>query len=642
MGESMEQRLELAKTLRQLGIKSIPLNFLHPIPGTPLEHQAQLSENEVKRTIYLMRLLNPTAYLRWAGGRILLSQELIAQTTAAAMNAAITGDLLTTTGSTIAQDRALFAQSYTLPPEPEWARLKDQPIAHQVSASLSAADAAPAQVTASQETSVDCTPENTAESLAESPEGAAWHHIKERLCPEFDRKHLWHPYTSAQEPLPALKVKSAQGVTLKLEDGTDLIDGMSSWWCCNLGYNLPELNQALTDQVQQLAHVMFAGFTHDTAINLGKKLLNLLPGMEHIFYADSGSVATEVALKMALQYQVAQGRPERNSFLTFTGGYHGDTWNAMSVSDPSGMHELFHASKYQRYFAADHLPRFPETELLIKQAPASAPLIPEFTAKIEQLKDKVAAVILEPIVQGAGGMNFYAPEVLTAVAALCRKHDILLICDEIATGFGRTGKMFACEHAQLTPDLMLLGKGLTGGYMTLSAVLCTKHVAQAISTSAYGPNVFMHGPTFMANPLACAVACAAVDYLETHQVLAQVSTVAQGLKDALGNLAQRYQALAQGEQTLANPIKSIRAFGAIGVVEFEHKVPVETVEYLCYQERVWLRPMGNLLYTMPALTMPEPELKWLTQALSNIALRLTTGELPQLNAHQRSPFDSAV
>ena len=497
-------------------------------------------------------------------------------------------------------------------------------------------------MTASQETSVDCTPENTAEGSAESPEGAAWHHIKERLCPEFDRQHLWHPYTSAQEPLPALKVKSAQGVTLKLEDGTDLIDGMSSWWCCNLGYNLPELNQALTDQVQQLAHVMFAGFTHDPAINLGKKLLNLLPGMEHIFYADSGSVATEVALKMALQYQVAQGRPERNSFLTFTGGYHGDTWNAMSVSDPSGMHELFHASKYQRYFAADHLPRFPETELLIKQAPASAPLIPEFTAQIDALKDQLAAVILEPIVQGAGGMNFYAPEVLTAVAALCRKHDILLICDEIATGFGRTGKMFACEHAQLTPDLMLLGKGLTGGYMTLSAVLCTKHVAQAISTSAYGPNVFMHGPTFMANPLACVVACAAVDYLETHQVLAHVSTVAQGLKDALGNLAQRYQALAQGEQTLANPIKSIRAFGAIGVVEFEHKVPVETVEYLCYQERVWLRPMGNLLYTMPALTMPEPELKWLTQALSNIALRLTTGELPQLNAHQRSPFDSAV
>ena len=646
MGESMEQRLELAKTLRQLGIKSIPLNFLHPIPGTPLEHQAQLSEDEVKRTIYLMRLINPTAYLRWAGGRILLSQELITQTTAAAMNAAITGDLLTTTGSTIAQDRALFAQSYTLPPEPEFTRLKDLPIAHApatpTSAALSDADFAAAQETKVETCASEGRAQDSCDSSSESPEGAAWQHIKERLCPDFDRKHLWHPYTSAQDPLPALKVKSAQGVTLKLEDGTDLIDGMSSWWCCNLGYNIPELNQALTDQVQKLAHVMFAGFTHDPAINLGKKLLNLLPGMEHIFYADSGSVATEVALKMALQYQVAQGRPERNSFLTFTGGYHGDTWNAMSVSDPSGMHELFHVSKYQRYFAADHLPRFPETELLIKQDPAPAPLIPEFTAKIEQLKDQVAAVILEPIVQGAGGMNFYAPEVLTAVAALCRKHDILLICDEIATGFGRTGKMFACEHAQLTPDLMLLGKGLTGGYMTLSAVLCSKHVAQAISTSAYGPNVFMHGPTFMANPLACAVACAAVDYLETHQVLAQVSTVAQGLKDALGNLARRYQALSQGEQTLANPIKSIRAFGAIGVVEFEHKVPVETVEYLCYQERVWLRPMGNLLYTMPALTMPEPELKWLTDALSNIALRLTTGELPQLNAQQRSPFDSAV
>ena len=693
LGESMEQRLELAQTLRQLGIKSIPLNFLHPIVGTPLEHQAQLSEDEVKRTIYLMRLLNPTAYLRWAGGRILLSPELIAQTTAAAMNAAITGDLLTTTGSTIAQDRALFAQSYTLPPEPQWSQLQDLPIAHasvtatcgahtsvphrsaqvdvsgphasgvhaQVDVSGPHASGVHAQVDASgalhhadlapRENIASGTAKDEAESML-SPEGAAWHQIKERLCPEFDRKHLWHPYTSAQEPLPALKVKSAHGVTLELEDGTELIDGMSSWWCCNLGYNLPELNQALTDQVQKLAHVMFAGFTHDPAIKLGQKLLSLLPGMEHIFYADSGSVATEVALKMALQYQVAQGKPERNSFLTFTGGYHGDTWNAMSVSDPSGMHELFHASKYQRYFAADHLPRFLGSELLAsaqqdaqsakRVAMAPAALIPEFAAKIAALKDQLAAVILEPIVQGAGGMNFYAPEVLTAVAALCREHDILLICDEIATGFGRTGKMFACEHAGITPDLMLLGKGLTGGYMTLSAVLCTTKVARAISTSPHGPQVFMHGPTFMANPLACAVACAAVEYLETHQVLAQVSTIAHGLKEALGSLAQRYQDLTQSRQTIANPIKSIRAFGAIGVVEFEHKVPVETVEYLCYQERVWLRPMGNLLYTMPALTMPEPELKWLTGALSTIALRLTTGKLPNLNAHQRSPFDSAV
>lgn len=666
MGESMEQRLELALTLRQLNIKSIPVNILHPIPGTPLAQQAPLSADEVRRTIYLMRLINPTAYLRWAGGRALLAKELVTAATAAAMNAAITGDLLTTTGSTIAQDRALFAQSYTVPPAP--ALIPH----HTTNEAPSAAGKATAnQTAAAGESTAATTPNATqpkssvgaaegkastaqsdvtapdsagAESAATagtlSPEAEAWHHIKERLCPEFDRQHLWHPYTSACAPLPAFKVASAQGVTLKLADGTDLIDGMSSWWCCNLGYNLPELNEALNAQAQQLAHVMFAGFTHEPAIKLGQQLLRLAPGMDHIFYADSGSVATEVALKMALQYQVARGRPARTGFLTFNQGYHGDTWNAMSVSDPHGMHQLFHASAHQRYFAQDHLPPFPGSELLnTHEEPAqdeqakeraAGKLIPDFKAKINALEGQVAAVILEPIVQGAGGMNFYAPEVLREVARLCHEHDILLIVDEIATGFGRTGKLWASEYAGISPDLMLLGKGLTGGYMTLSAVLCTKNVAEAISHSAFGPQVFMHGPTFMANPLACAVASAAVGYLERHNVLPNVQNIAASLRQALSALAQRYQAIAK-DQALPNPITSIRSLGAIGVVEFEQPLPVETVEYLCYQERVWLRPMGRLLYTMPALIMDEVALKWLTDALSTIALRLTTGNLPDLN-----------
>ena len=670
MGESLEQRLELALTLRQLNIKSIPLNFLHPIAGTPLEHQAPLAEDEVRRTIYLMRLINPCAYLRWAGGRILLAPELIATATACAINAAITGDLLTTTGSTMAQDRALFAAHYDLPPQPAAtattaaataapAAISQQaiPCAMSTAQPVALTGTAPAPVQ-STPASTACAPAAfklaspalaapTAATLAQDAPtlsaAAEWQRIKARLCPDFDRKHLWHPYTSACEPLPALKVKSAQGVTLRLGDGTELIDGMSSWWCCNLGYNLPELNAALSNQAQQLAHVMFAGFTHEPAIALGQRLLKLIPGMEHIFYADSGSVATEVALKMALQYQVAQGKSARNSFLTFMGGYHGDTWNAMSVSDPSGMHELFHASKYQRYFAHDELPRYTDTELLATAQPEAQPeamtepltgiqtktsptsLIPDFAAKIEALSGQLAAVILEPIVQGAGGMTFYAPEVLQAVATLCRQHDILLIADEIATGFGRTGKMFACEHAGITPDLMLLGKGLTGGYLTLSAVLCTN---------------FMHGPTFMANPLACSVACAAVDYLESHQVLTQVKRVSAQLKTDLSQLAARYRE--HDPSVVQNAITSIRAFGAIGVVEFAQRVPVEAVEYLCYHYGVWLRPMGNLLYTMPALIMDEQELTHVTAALSAIALKVATGNLPELSAPPRSMYDSAV
>lgn len=678
MGESLEQRLELALTLRQLNIKSIPLNFLHPIADTPLAHQEPLSEDEIRRTIYLMRLINPCAYLRWAGGRILLAPELIATATACAMNAAITGDLLTTTGSTMAQDRALFAAHYDLPPQPAataataaataahsnqaipCAMSTEQPVAltgtaptpvQSTPASTACAPAAFKQASPALAAPTVATPAQDAPTMSAAAE---WQHIKARLCPDFDRKHLWHPYTSACAPLPALKVKSAQGVTLRLDDGTELIDGMSSWWCCNLGYNLPELNAALSNQAQQLAHVMFAGFTHEPAIALGQRLLKLVPGMEHIFYADSGSVATEVALKMALQYQVAQGKSERNSFLTFKGGYHGDTWNAMSVSDPYGMHELFHASKYQRYFAHDELPRYTDTELLATAQPEATPepltgiqtktsptsLIPDFAAKIEALSGQLAAVILEPIVQGAGGMTFYAPEVLQAVATLCRQHDILLIADEIATGFGRTGKMFACEHAGITPDLMLLGKGLTGGYMTLSAVLCTKQVAASISHSAYGPQVFMHGPTFMANPLACSVACAAVDYLESHQVLTSVKRVSAQLKTDLSQLAARYREL--DPSVVQNAITSIRAFGAIGVVEFAQRVPVEAVEYLCYHYGVWLRPMGNLLYTMPALIMDEAQLKHVTAALSAIALKVATDALPELSAQPRSPYDSAV
>lgn len=444
------------------------------------------------------------------------------------------------------------------------------------------------------------------------------------LVDSFDRQHLWHPYTSALEPLPAFKVKRAFGRTLELVDGTQLLDAMSSWWCCVHGYNIPEINQAVINQVSTLSHVMFAGLTHQPAIDLGKRLLSLVPSnLQHIFYADSGSVATEVAMKMAIQYQIAQGKKSKTSFVTIHSGYHGDTWNAMSVCEPAGMHTIFGHDLPSRFFAQNPQSPFPGS-IISKDSKQDNALDTKDTFNVQDLRDleqifehnheHIAALILEPIVQGAGGMYFYHPEFLNQAKALCEKYDALLILDEIATGFGRTGKLFAVNHTKINPDIMLLGKGLTAGYMTLSAAICSEQVAKVISSVA--PHVFMHGPTFMANPLACAVACASIDYLLSYDYQAQAMMIEQGFKQGLAAVSNY------------TCVKQVRALGAIGVIEMTDKINVAAVEQECLKLGVWLRPMGNLLYAMPPLTTTKEELEQMINAMIVITVKIENNTLP--------------
>jgi len=416
---------------------------------------------------------------------------------------------------------------------------------------------------------------------------------------DYDRDHIWHPYTSMTNPLPSYPVESAQGVKIKLADGRELIDGMSSWWAAIHGYNHPVLNSAVEQQLQSMSHIMFGGLTHRPAVTLAEKLINVTTApLQHVFFADSGSVAVEVAIKMAIQYWYAQGNEDKQKLLTVRNGYHGDTLGGMSVCDPiNGMHTMFRGILPEQFFApspqcnTDGSSNIDELEHLLKEQ-----------------QSEIAAVIIEPLVQGAGGMRFYCTDYLKQLRRLCDEYGVLLILDEIATGFGRTGSLFAYEQAGIEPDILCLGKALTGGYMTLAATLTTKKVVAGIS--ADGAGILMHGPTFMANPLACQVANASIDLLLAspwQETIAQIET----------QLQQQLRACEQ-----LSVVQDVRIKGAIGVVELKQAVDMKSMQAEFVSQGVWIRPFNKLVYIMPPYIISEAELTALTSSIYQVLSRI--------------------
>lgn len=414
----------------------------------------------------------------------------------------------------------------------------------------------------------------------------------------IDKNHIWHPYSAMKSDLPVYEVESAKGVRLKLKDGRELIDGMSSWWCMIHGYNQPEMNKALEQQVKKMSHVMFGGLTHEPAIELTKKLIEITPALlQKVFYSDSGSVAVEVAMKMAIQYWHAKKQPEKQRFISLRSAYHGDTFAAMSVSDPdTGMHSLFKDIIPHQIFIKQPASRFGES--------CNKNELNELEQILKNHSDEISALILEPIVQGAGGMWFYSADYLRKVKELSEKFNVLLIFDEIATGFGRTGKLFACEHAGVSPDIMCIGKALTGGYLTLAATLTTEKISNTIDNG--NPGIFMHGPTFMANPLACTAALTSIKLLLESNWQENINRIQQQLEQEL-KICNTFDA-----------VKEVRVLGAIGVVEMKKPVNMKNITEAFVAAGVWVRPFGKLIYLMPPFIINANDLKILTTAIVEI------------------------
>ncbi|MGK0440497.1 MAG: adenosylmethionine-8-amino-7-oxononanoate aminotransferase [Pseudohongiellaceae bacterium] len=414
----------------------------------------------------------------------------------------------------------------------------------------------------------------------------------------IDKAHIWHPYASMTNAPPSYPVVSAEGVRLKLADGRELIDGMSSWWATIHGYNNPILNQAAKDQIDKMSHVMFGGITHPAAATLSKLLVDISPStLDKVFISDSGSVAVEVAIKMALQYWYSIGKKDKNKLLTVRSGYHGDTFGAMAVCDPvTGMHHIFNDVLPKHHFVEQPACRFHDD--------FEERHIAEMRDHMAHNHQHLAAVIIEPIVQGAGGMYFYSPAYLKRLRELCDEYNILLILDEIATGFGRTGKLFACEHANIEPDIMCLGKAITGGYMSLAATLCSSKISNGISQGEAG--CFMHGPTFMANPLACAVACASIELLLSQPWQRIISNIEQQLEAGLSPVRELEQ------------VAEVRVLGAIGVIEMKRPVEMSKIQKALVDKGVWIRPFGKLIYTLPPYVINDDDLALLCNAIVSV------------------------